>query len=259
MSGKIKISLSLFSVAILAGVGFWFLEKNQNGEKIVYEAEKVSDNGETETLTENISETEGVEKNNNSVEDVAAENENVADLTELEKESESVEEKEEIKEEDNGSEEENFIIDRLVSWGFQKASGRKIDTVILHTSYNILGGDEYDLEKVIKEYKQYGVAPHYVIDRSGKIYCLVADKNIAYHAGESQTPDGRTGVNNFSIGIEIINSEEDDFTKKQYQAVNELIKNLEGKYKIKYVLGHSDISPGRKTDPWNINWDKIDK
>jgi len=156
---------------------------------------------------------------------------------------------------------ENYlkIVKSLVSWGFEKSNDRNIDTIILHTSYNILGGDEYDFEKVKKEYRDYQVSPHYVIDREGKIFQLVEDKNIAYHAGESKTPDGRKGVNNFSIGIEILNNEKDNFTVNQYEATNELILDLRDKYEIKYVLGHNQIAPGRKTDPWNINWDKINK
>lgn len=151
------------------------------------------------------------------------------------------------------------IKERLVSWGFGASKERLIDTIILHSSYNILGGDEYELDKIIQEYKDYGVAPHYVIDREGNIFRLVKDANIAYHAGESKVPDGRAGVNNFSIGIEIINSEKDKFTLKQYEAINELIAFLKDEYKIKYVLGHDQIAPGRKTDPWNINWEKINK
>jgi hypothetical protein len=151
------------------------------------------------------------------------------------------------------------IKDKLVSWGFDYSNGRKIDTVILHSSYNALGGDKYSLEKLILEYKEYGVAPHYVIDRKGEIFRLVKDENIAYHAGESRMPDGRTGVNNFSIGVELMNIEEDEFTSEQYVAVNDLIAYLENKYEISYILGHNQIAPKRKTDPWNINWGKINK
>lgn len=151
------------------------------------------------------------------------------------------------------------IINRIVSWGYQAAGGRKIDTIIIHSSYNALGGDPYDLDKLLAEYKQYGVAPHYLIDREGKIYKLVEEKNIAYHAGESKVPDGRTNVNNFSIGIEIMNKEDDKFTGGQYGALNDLLRYLSSKYKIKYVLGHNQISSGRKSDPWNFEWDRINE
>ena len=150
------------------------------------------------------------------------------------------------------------IKNKLVSWGFSKADNRKIDTIIIHSSYNAVGSDPHDLDDIIyKEYKPYGVSPHYIISREGKVYRLVDDKNIAYHAGESKMPDGRTGVNNFSIGIEIVNTKSEKPSSSQYEALNSLIAYLKGKYKIKYVLGHSDIAPGRKDDPWNVDWNKI--
>ena len=147
----------------------------------------------------------------------------------------------------------------MVSWGFSEADGRKIDTIILHSSYDAITGYPYCIDTLIAEYKQYDVAPHYLIDREGNIYRLVADKNIAWHAGKSEMPDGRKNVNNFSIGIEIMNTKTDNYTKKQYQAVQKIIDYLKKEYKIKYVLGHNEIAPERKTDPWNFDWKKISK
>ena len=149
------------------------------------------------------------------------------------------------------------IENRLVSFGFQKASGRDIDTIIIHSSYDALGDDPYSVAGLIAEYKSYGVAPHYLIDRNGKIYRLVADQNIAYHAGVSQVPDGRKNVNDFSLGIEIIEKKSDSPNGAQYSALKKLLTQLKSEYKIKYVLGHKDIAPGRKDDPWNFEESKI--
>jgi len=110
---------------------------------------------------------------------------------------------------------------------------------------------------LLKEYQQYKVAPHYLINRSGNIYRLVEDKNIAYHAGESQTPDGRKNVNEFSLGIEIMATQASGPTEKQYAALQKLVDFLKESCKIKYVLGHNQIAPGRKDDPWNFDWQKI--
>jgi hypothetical protein len=158
---------------------------------------------------------------------------------------------------ENNSNKEINIISKLVSWGYEKSGVRIIDTIIIHSSYNALGGDEYDVNKLISEYKSYGVSPHYLIDRQGKIYQLVVDKNIAYHAGASQAPDGRKSVNNFSIGIELMNTKEDKYTNEQYASLKNLIANLKNDYKIKYVLGHNQIASDRKTDPWNFDWSKL--
>lgn len=150
------------------------------------------------------------------------------------------------------------IHNRLVSWGIAASSGRKIDTIIIHSSYNAVGSDPYDLDDIIeKEWKPAGVSPHYVIDHKGNIYRLVKDENIAYHAGVSKVPDGRTNVNNFSIGIEIVETKSEGPSSAQYSSLNKLLSYLEDEYRIKYVLGHSDISPGRKTDPWDFSWSKI--
>ncbi|MFA6383593.1 MAG: N-acetylmuramoyl-L-alanine amidase [Parcubacteria group bacterium] len=151
------------------------------------------------------------------------------------------------------------ISNKLVSWGYEKSNGRKIDTVIIHSTYNALGGDQYSLSKILDIYKSYGVSPHYIIDRGGKIYRLVADENTAYHAGVSQVPDGRMGVNNFSIGIELINSKTEKPTSEQYTALKKLITQLKSQYSIKYTLGHNQIAPGRKDDPWNFDWGIIKK
>jgi len=149
------------------------------------------------------------------------------------------------------------VVDKLIDFGYQNIASRDIDTIIVHSSYDALGQDKFSVSGIIKEYEEYGVSAHYLISRDGTVYRLVADKNIAYHAGISKVPDGRTGVNNFSIGIELINTKTDKFTEMQYQSLKKLIIQLKNNYKIKYVLGHNQVAPGRKDDPWNFDWKKI--
>lgn len=149
------------------------------------------------------------------------------------------------------------IADRLMSSGFTAKQSRAIDTVVLHSSYDLLGKDPYSVSGIVKEYEAYGVSAHYLIDRQGNVYRLVEDRNIAYHAGVSRMPDGRTDVNGFSIGIEMMNMESGRFTQAQYAAVNALISSLKKQYPIKSVVGHSDIAPDRKTDPWNFDWKRL--
>ncbi len=148
------------------------------------------------------------------------------------------------------------ITDRLTDWGFTQAnrSADSIDTVIVHSVYNPFTVKVHDLGKIIEIFKGYGVAPHYIITRDGQIHRLVLDKDIAYHAGRSRVPDGRTAVNDFSIGIEMIASLEDTYTREQYQSLKELTKRLGEDYGIKYVLGHDEIAV---VDPWNFDWSQI--
>ncbi len=163
-----------------------------------------------------------------------------------------------VSKEQNG-EQAVHIIDKKVNFGFEiPSSKRTIDTVVLHSSYDPEGKDPYSVSAVMKIWESYGVVPHYMIDRKGNVYRLVDDANIAYHAGVSKMPDGRTDVNNFSIGIEILNTKESKMTDAQYTSINNILAYLKGKYPIKNVVGHSDIAPGRKDDPWNFDWRKID-
>lgn len=168
---------------------------------------------------------------------------------------EPVEQKEEPKKE---AEKLPVITRKILNWGFKTAESRIIDTIIIHTSYDALGDVPYSVEGLIKEYESYKVAPHYLIDRKGQIYYLVEEKDIAYHAGDSQMADGRKNVNDFSIGIELMNTKIGQITDEQYRALNWLIKDIRSRQEIKYVLGHNQVASNRKDDPWNLNWDKVD-
>lgn len=147
---------------------------------------------------------------------------------------------------------------RLLRFGFRVPSTpRSVDTIVLHSSYNAQGGEVYSVDRTIEEYEQYGVGAHYLIDRSGAVLRLVEEANIAYHAGSSKMPDGRKNVNDFSIGIELIATEDSGYTDKQYAVVNALISDIKTRHKIQSVVGHADIAPGRKTDPWKFDWKKL--
>lgn len=242
MYKKKTVALVLISSLLVLGVFFVIWKLDFNGRK--------------EILIKN-------EKENKSQE-ITKEMKNDSDgITEISEEKEIIDNYNKADDvEESGSKEENIenptkFINKLVSWGYQKSSERSIDTIIIHSSYNALGGDQYDTEKLIEEYKEYGVSPHYLINRSGNIYRLVEDRNIAYHAGESKTPDGRTNVNNFSIGIEMMNTKSDKYTSDQYSSLKYILAYLKDKYKIKYTLGHNDIAKGRKDDPWNFEWNKV--
>jgi N-acetyl-anhydromuramyl-L-alanine amidase AmpD len=143
-----------------------------------------------------------------------------------------------------------------VNYGHRKTPTRKIDIVVIHSSYYVAENDSFSLVGVMKQYQQYGVSPHYIIDREGVIYRTVADNNVAFHAGQSQLPGtNRTNLNTNSIGIEIINTFTTPPTDAQYESLARLVNKLKMTYPIQYVVRHSDISPGRKTDPWAFDWE----
>lgn len=94
------------------------------------------------------------------------------------------------------------------------------------------------------------VSAHYVIGRDGRIVQMVADSMVAWHAGRSSL-NGETGVNSFSIGIELVGTDRSGFPEPQLVALDLLLTMLVARYRIppERIVGHADIAPGRKIDP----------
>jgi AmpD protein len=101
------------------------------------------------------------------------------------------------------------------------------------------------------------VSAHFFIRRDGAILQFVACGQRAWHAGVSQW-HGRACCNDFSIGIELEGSDDTPFTEAQYASLLPLLDSLKQAYPIKAVVGHSDIAPGRKTDPGAcFDWERV--
>lgn len=102
-----------------------------------------------------------------------------------------------------------------------------------------------------KEIEDLKVSSHLYIKRDGEIIQFVPFDKRAWHAGESSF-NGEFDCNDFSIGIELEGSDCDNFTSHQYQVLIDVTKLLMNEYpdvKKNSIKGHSDIAPGRKTDP----------
>ena len=151
------------------------------------------------------------------------------------------------------------IINKKMKTGFRVSQNRSIDVLIIHSVFNNSGGEIYDIDLIIKQFSKYGVSSHYLIGRGGETYRLVDENNVAYHAGKSSLPDGRQSLNSCSLGIEMVCSFNDSITDLQLESLVKLTKDLQARYKLKYILRHSDIAPGRKTDPWNFDWEKFNQ
>lgn len=104
------------------------------------------------------------------------------------------------------------------------------------------------------------VSSHILIKRDGEIIQFVPFNKKAWHAGESVFK-GRLNCNEFSIGIELEGCEEDDFTQNQYKNLVNICLTLFKYYPEitrQNIVGHSEIAPGRKTDPGkNFNWEYL--
>jgi AmpD protein len=70
----------------------------------------------------------------------------------------------------------------------------------------------------------------------------------AWHAGASSF-EGREQCNDFSIGVELEGTDDVPFEDAQYERLAVLTKCLRARYPLTVATGHSDIAPGRKTDP----------
>ena len=95
------------------------------------------------------------------------------------------------------------------------------------------------------------VSSHLLIDRKGVITQFVPFSQRAWHAGVSEF-DGRSNCNDFSIGIEMEGSDNTAYTDSQYSALAKVTELLLEHYPMlskDRITGHSDIAPGRKTDP----------
>ncbi len=94
------------------------------------------------------------------------------------------------------------------------------------------------------------VSAHFLIHRDGELVQFVSTEDRAWHAGRSVWR-GRENCNDFSIGIELEGSDSQAFTDAQYGQLALLCRLLMRHYSIEpnAVVGHSDIAPGRKTDP----------
>jgi len=92
------------------------------------------------------------------------------------------------------------------------------------------------------------VSSHFLIRRGGEIVQFVPCRGRAWHAGVSSW-QGRGRCNDFSLGIELEGSDNVPFTDRQYLALARLTRRLQRTYRFRDIAGHSDIAPGRKTDP----------
>jgi N-acetyl-anhydromuramoyl-L-alanine amidase len=111
-----------------------------------------------------------------------------------------------------------------------------------------------------KEIEGLRASAHALIRRDGQIVQYVPFHLRAWHAGKSSY-QGRESCNDFSIGIELEGTDDTPYTEAQYQNLAALTAALLGTYASlseAAIAGHSDISPGRKTDPGpSFDWGKF--
>lgn len=162
---------------------------------------------------------------------------------------------------------------RLCSPNCDERPRCEIDSVILH---NIslppgqFGGSFIDQlfcnsldperHEYFREICDLKVSAHLLINRSGEVTQYVPFDNRAWHAGLSRYR-GRERFNDFSIGIELEGTDWQPYDSRQYEILARVILELLKTYPaicVDNILGHSTISPGRKTDPGpSFDWSRL--
>lgn len=104
------------------------------------------------------------------------------------------------------------------------------------------------------------VSAHFLILRGGEVVQFVDTDEAAWHAGVSSWK-GREGVNRFSVGIELEGDGETTYEEAQYEALTSLLtwlREVHPGIAVENVVGHEEVSPGRKTDPGpTFDWSRI--
>lgn len=154
-----------------------------------------------------------------------------------------------------------------------RPAGTVVDLIVIHNISlppGCFGGDhvtelfcntlDNDAHAFFAEIAQLRVSAHFFIDRGGIVSQYVATQDRAWHAGVSQWC-GRDNCNDFSIGIELEGTDDTPYSAQQYRQLARLIQCLRREYPhipANAIVGHSDIAPGRKTDPGPaFDWQRL--
>jgi N-acetylmuramoyl-L-alanine amidase len=128
-----------------------------------------------------------------------------------------------------------------------------ITLIVLHCT---VGGHAKGSIEYLNNTRDKSASYHYVIDRDGLIYRMCPPERVAYHAGDSDWPNPRpypnkTSVNPYSLGIAWANwNDGEALTAEQEESGLWLCGVfVERGVSIERVVGHYEVSPGRKTDP----------
>jgi AmpD protein len=108
-----------------------------------------------------------------------------------------------------------------------------------------------------KEIFSLKVSAHFLVRRDGEVVQFVPVHRRAWHAGESAWR-GRSRCNDFSVGVELEGSDTATFEDIQYESLIALIGALRAVLPLQDAAAHSDIAPGRRTDPGpRFDWARV--
>jgi N-acetyl-anhydromuramoyl-L-alanine amidase len=153
-----------------------------------------------------------------------------------------------------------------------RPEGTSPDLIVVHgisLPPGVLGGEEiidlfmnrldWDAHTYFQTIKGLRVSAHVLIRRDGTVMQFVPFDQRAWHAGESSW-NGREDCNDFAIGIELEGADDILYRDEQYESLVGVCRALREAYGIQDIARHSDIAPGRKTDPGDaFDWYRLKK
>ena len=141
--------------------------------------------------------------------------------------------------------------------GIHRRNTSTVSNLIIHSTET---GSPADAPRVVKSWNRGGLShagAQYLVDRDGKIYQTV---DPAYATVHVNTKRAQKGVNNDnSIGIEVVRSGKQKYTKTQLASLVRLVDYIKDRFPISNVYGHGQIQPSNRTDPVAFNWTKFNK
>lgn len=155
-------------------------------------------------------------------------------------------------------------IRELASPHHRSRRGRQVDLIVVHSitcppgtfgtgdiEELFLGSLDCSKHPAYRDVEGKELSAHFLIDRRGRITQFVQTSRAAFHAGRSSWKR-RGECNDFSVGIELEGDDKHAFTGRQYHSLARLCRDLMKAYPAvtpRRIVAHSDVAPGRKTDP----------
>ena len=118
----------------------------------------------------------------------------------------------------------------------------------------------WDAHPYFRQIEGMKVSSHLLVRRDGEVVQYVPFQQRAWHAGASSY-QGRERCNDFSIGIELEGTDDSPYEAEQYRELARVMVALCAAYpslSLDRIVGHSDVAPGRKTDPGeSFDWPRL--
>ena len=132
-----------------------------------------------------------------------------------------------------------------------------VDTIVVHSTVI----PTLERTTVAFQRTESQVSAHFTIGKDGSIVQNLSTFDRAWHAGVSEDAGGRRNVNDYSIGIELVNLNDgvDPYPDAQIQALRGIIAAMNRRFPIKQIVSHEFIArpAGRKSDPKGFPWEKL--